>query len=184
MSLADHAESLTISLSKAHLVPGPAAGLIPASFAPTTKLCVSFGDGSGVKAVDLGTFFRASECKLAPRISFAPEEDAAADAGATYTFILADPDAPTPDDPKAGEAGEEVAVRAANVLTAYLGPGPKDDSKPHRYLPAGVALAKDDVGGEEFVQRRSFNPAEFAEKHGLRLVALNWMTCADDGWTE
>lgn len=63
-------------------------------------------------------------------------------------------------------------------------------SKPHRYLfllfrePAGLALSKEDVGGEEFVQRRSFKPAEFANKHGLRLVAINWMTCAGDGWME
>lgn len=63
-------------------------------------------------------------------------------------------------------------------------------SKPHRYLfllyrePEAFDLKKDDVGGEEFVQRRSWKPAEFAEKHGLKLVGVNWMTCAGDGWTE
>jgi hypothetical protein len=63
-------------------------------------------------------------------------------------------------------------------------------SKPHRYLfllyrePEGLDLKKEDAGGEEFVQRRSFKPAEFAEKFGLKLVSVNWMTCAGDGWTE
>ena len=62
-------------------------------------------------------------------------------------------------------------------------------SKPHRYLfllyrePESLSLLKEDVGGE-FVQRRSFRPAEFADKHGLGLVAVNWMTCAGDGWKE
>jgi hypothetical protein len=50
--------------------------------------------------------------------------------------------------------------------------------------PDGLRLSKEDVGGEEFVQRRSFKPAEFAERHGLRLVGVNWMYCAGDGWKE
>lgn len=195
MSLADHASALPSSLSAAHLVLGPAAALILASFKPTTKLDVSFGN----KAVDLGTFFRAGECKQAPQVSFSPEAaEAEAPSDASYTFILADPDAPTPDDPKFAfwrhwvvsglKPGAE--ARGGKTLTEYLGPGPKDDSKPHRYLfllyrePCGLALSKEDVGGEEFVQRRSFKPAEFAEKHGLRLVGVDWMTCAGDGWTE
>ncbi|KAK6949167.1 hypothetical protein Daesc_009241 [Daldinia eschscholtzii] len=189
MSLADHATALKSSLASANLVPGPASALIPADFVPATRLAVSFGD----KAVDLGTFFRSRECKQAPRISYSAERD---EGDASYLFILTDPDAPTPDDPKfafwrhyvvsglkpEGKGGEK------KTLTEYLGPGPKDDSKPHRYLfllyrePAGLSLAKEDVGGEEFVQRRSFKPAEFAEKHGLKLVGVNWMTCAGDGW--
>lgn len=64
-------------------------------------------------------------------------------------------------------------------------------SKPHRYLfllyrepQGGLSLSKDDVGGEEFVQRRSFRPAEFAERHDLIVVGINWMLCAGDGWEE
>jgi phosphatidylethanolamine-binding protein len=45
-------------------------------------------------------------------------------------------------------------------------------------------LAKDDVGGEEFVQRRSFQAAEFIEKHKLVLVGMNWMLGAGDGWKQ
>jgi len=148
-SLAEYQEALTESLAKANLVPGSAAGLIPAGFRPTTKLHVRFSN----KAVENGTFFRASECKEAPRLKFAPEDktrrndsdddddDDVDNANTSYSFILTDPDAPTPDDPKfafwrhwvlsglrpqaVGDTAD--AVAAASELTAYLGPGPKDE---------------------------------------------------------
>jgi phosphatidylethanolamine-binding protein len=50
--------------------------------------------------------------------------------------------------------------------------------------PDDLDLAKDDVGGEEFVQRRSFDPAAFVNKNELRLVGVTWMYGAGDGWTE
>ncbi|KAI2642748.1 phosphatidylethanolamine-binding protein [Xylaria nigripes] len=197
MSLADHGATLRASLAKANLVPGSAAEIIPDDFYPTIKLNVSFGE----KAVLLGNFFRAGECKQAPTITFGAE--AGAPDSATYVLIMTDPDAPTPDDPKFAfwrhwvfsglQPQEDLDVEGANSfeeLTAYLGPGPKDDSKPHRYLfllyreAEGLDLTKDQVGGEEFVQRRSFRLAEFAEKYGLRLAGVNWMYCAGDGWRE
>jgi phosphatidylethanolamine-binding protein (PEBP) family uncharacterized protein len=111
-------------------VPGSAAGLVPASFRPTTKLNISFGD----KSAELGSFFRAGECKQAPSVTFAAETDAPEDA--SYSFILADPDAPTPDDPKfafwrhwvvSGLRPQGAGGRPPSELTAYLGPGPKDE---------------------------------------------------------
>ncbi|KAL2177788.1 phosphatidylethanolamine-binding protein [Thermothelomyces heterothallicus CBS 202.75] len=78
----------------------------------------------------------------------------------------------------------------ARVLTPYLAPGPKDESRPHRYLfllfaePDGFRPEKGDVGGDEFVQRRSFPADEFVRRHGLRLVAAQWMLGAGDGWRE
>jgi hypothetical protein len=56
------------SLAKAGLVPGPAEELVQ-DFEPTINLEVSFHG----KPVDLGTPFRASECKVAPAIAFKPE---------------------------------------------------------------------------------------------------------------
>lgn len=50
--------------------------------------------------------------------------------------------------------------------------------------PEGLALSKADAGGEEFVQRRSFKAAEWVEKHGLKLVGVNWMLGVGDGWKE
>lgn len=94
MSLLDHAAALATSLTEADLVPGPASGLIPPDFKPTTHLAVTFGD----KSAEVGTFFRAGECKQNPHILFGPELEAPTDS--SYTLILTDPDAPTPDDPK------------------------------------------------------------------------------------
>ncbi|KAK8088325.1 phosphatidylethanolamine-binding protein [Apiospora hydei] len=207
-------------LQSAGLVPGPATALLPAStdWRPTTQLHVAFGG----EDVELGTFFRAGECKSTKPVvrfgapaSATPLPSAAAAEETTeqqekkkrnkrrYTFLMIDPDAPTPDDPKfafwrhwvvtglssGGETGGDCAD-TGNEVTEYLGPGPKDDSKPHRYLfllyqePDGMqALTKADVGGDEFVQRRSFDAATFAARQGLVLVGMNWMTCAGDGWS-
>lgn len=41
-------------------------------------------------------------------------------------------------------------------------------------------MNKDDVGGDEFEDRRNFDPTEFAKKHGLKLVGVDWMTCTPD----
>jgi phosphatidylethanolamine-binding protein len=121
-----------------------------------------------------------------------------ASASTTYTLLLIDPDAPTPDDPNFAywrhwvitsiPAGSSDVAQSGKILTEYLGPGPKDDSKPHRYLfllfrePEGMKVGKEDVGGEEFVQRRSFGAKEWVEKWGLQLVGVNWMLGAGDGW--
>ncbi|KAJ6445141.1 phosphatidylethanolamine-binding protein [Purpureocillium lavendulum] len=112
----DLAQGLAASLRQADLVPGCASGVIPDDFTPGTTLSVAY-DG---KDVALGNLFRASECKLAPFISFEPEvpyptpdpeEGTSAAAGraptaagvpsnTSYMLMLLDPDAPTPEDPK------------------------------------------------------------------------------------
>ncbi|KAB8233175.1 hypothetical protein ETB97_002971 [Aspergillus alliaceus] len=183
--------NLIPSLRQAGLFPS-SAPLIPEDFTPTTELQVSFGE----KAVSLGNMFRASECKSAPTVYFAAERDI--DSPQKYILILTDPDAPTPDEPKFAYWRHWVvsglqpfgSLESAQTLTEYLGPGPKDDSRPHRYLyllfrePPGLSLSKEDVGGEEFTDRRSFKAAEWAQKHGLKLVAVNWMLGTGDGWHE
>ncbi|KAF4553052.1 putative phosphatidylethanolamine-binding protein 1 [Elsinoe fawcettii] len=191
-SVSDHATSLIASLEKVNIKPGEVS-LIPKSFQPTTELGITFGD----KQVKQGNLVRVSEAKVTPTVSFAPEDGASADQ--TYTLLLVDPDAPTPDDPKfawwrhwvlSGLKPGAPAEQTMGAVTAYLAPGPKDDSKPHRYLfllykePRGLSLSKADVGGEEFVDRRSFKAETFVEKHGLTLAGLNWMRGAGDGWKE
>ncbi|KAK0121676.1 hypothetical protein ONS95_009961 [Cadophora gregata] len=201
MSLETYSQQLVSTLSKVGLAPG-SIPLIPSTFKLSTILGIKFGD----RPVTYGEIFRVSECKVAPTISFAPEEDK--DASTSYTLLLVDPDAPTPEEPKfafwrhwvvsglepskvvPGSVATEQAVASKAPLTEYLGPGPKDDSTPHRYLfllfrePAGgLSLSKADVGGEEFVDRRSFKAAEWVAKHGLELVSVNWMLGAGDGWS-
>ncbi|KAL4902101.1 hypothetical protein BDW74DRAFT_181264 [Aspergillus multicolor] len=193
MSLQAHAQALTASLAQAGLISGTAP-LIPTAFTPTTELGIKFGE----KAVELGNLFRVSEVRSAPTVSFDKEADVLE--GHLYTLLLIDPDAPTPDDPKFAywrhwvvsglTASEGLSAESARTLTEYLGPGPKDDSRPHRYLfllfrePEGLTLSKEDVGGEEFVQRRSFGATGWVESHGLKLVGINWMLGAGDGWSE
>ncbi|OAR02724.1 hypothetical protein LLEC1_03343, partial [Akanthomyces lecanii] len=147
---------------KAHLVPGAAAALIPASFAPSAELSVSFGDAP----VQLGNLMRVSQVQPKPAFSFQLEAGAgaASDSSSSFLMMLIDPDAPTPEDPKFA-------------------------SSPHRYLfllfrePAGLALHKSDLGGEAFIERRSFDAAAFVARHGLQLVGVNWMLCAADEWS-
>ena len=116
---------------------------------------------------------------------------------------MIDPDAPTPDDPKfaywrhwvvcsipspsATTSPEDITTRG-KTLTQYLAPGPKDESGPHRYLfllfeeKEGETLEKAEVGGEEFVERRSFRAEEIVAKKGLKLVGVQWMRGVGDGW--
>jgi hypothetical protein len=48
--------------------------------------------------------------------------------------------------------------------------------------PETFSLAKADVGGEEFVQRRSFKADEFIKSNGLQLVSINWFNGVGDSW--
>jgi phosphatidylethanolamine-binding protein (PEBP) family uncharacterized protein len=117
--------------------------------------------------------------------------------------MLLDPDAPTPDDPKfaywrhwvvtnisSAALDTSDIVPAGRTLTRYLAPGPKDESGPHRDLfllfkePESLVLEKEEVGGQEFVDRRSFGAAELVEKKGLELVGVQWMRGVGDGWSE
>ncbi|KAF1997052.1 PEBP-like protein [Amniculicola lignicola CBS 123094] len=181
-------ESLLHSLKAASLLP---SAIIPAEFNPSIDLSVEYPD----KPITHGNLMRVSDVKETPKISFTGAPDQ------SYTFMLIDPDAPTPDDPKfaywrhwvvtniKGEGNADVA-QAGTTLTQYLAPGVKDESRPHRYMfllfqePADLKLSKEDVGGEEFVDRRSFKVDEWVKKHGLEIVAVNWMTGAGDGWKE
>ncbi|KAF2756590.1 PEBP-like protein [Pseudovirgaria hyperparasitica] len=193
MSLQSYGLQLLSSLSQAGLVPG-SSPLIPDDFVPVAKLTVTYG----TKDVFAGKFFRASECKIEPTITIQTDTELES---ASYTLLLIDPDAPTPDDPKfaywrhwiltgLSPSKGGATTESKSAVTPYLAPGPKDDSRPHRYLfllfrePRGYDLTTNDVGGEEFVQRRSFRVADFVKSKGLELVSLDWMLCAGDGWVE
>lgn len=186
--------TLIDSLKSASLLPSP---IIPANFTPTYDLAVSFTS----KSPSNGSLVRVSEAKEIPSVTFSTSNPGSAQ---SFTFLLIDPDAPTPDDPKfaywrhwvvtnispSGSGDESGDVKDGKTLTQYLAPGPKDESGPHRYLfllfkePQGFSIEKEDVGGEEFVDRRSFGAKEFVEKHGLELVGVQWMRGVGDGWND
>ncbi|KAK4114678.1 PEBP-like protein [Canariomyces notabilis] len=194
------------SLRLANLLPSK---VIPDSFQPTVHLDVRFYNSSNnnVKSISNGTLMRVSEVKEAPLISISSPatETTTGETPKSLTLMMIDPDAPTPDDPKFAywrhwvvtgipyTADGSVEVKGADAgagrtLTPYLAPGPKDESGPHRYLfllfaePEGLKLEAGDVGGVEFVERRSFRAEEFVERHGLRLVGVQWMRGVGDGW--
>jgi hypothetical protein len=188
------ANALVESLKSANLLP---SAIIPSSFTPSLDLSVKFSSGL---APENGSLARVSQVKEQPIISICSPPTSSA---ASYTFMMIDPDAPTPDDPKFGywrhwvvtsipspsatTSPEDITARG-KTLTQYLAPGPKDESGPHRYLfllfeeKSGETLEKADVGGEEFVERRSFRAEQLAEKKGLKLVGVQWMRGVRDGW--
>ncbi|KAJ4377999.1 hypothetical protein N0V83_000829 [Neocucurbitaria cava] len=195
--------TLLDSLRTANLLPSK---VIPeTSFTPIFSLTITFPSISPSN----GNFVRVSEVKQQPVISITSSSPSSpsSHSAQSFTFMLIDPDAPTPDDPKFGywrhwvvtnipfdsksSAGEDAdIIQRGRTLTPYLAPGPKDESGPHRYLfllfkePEGLKLEKSDVGGEEFVDRRSFRAEEFVKTHGLELVGVQWMRGVGDGWKE
>ncbi|KAF2124024.1 PEBP-like protein [Dothidotthia symphoricarpi CBS 119687] len=182
--------ALVDSLKTADLLPSP---VFPADFSPSATLSIAFPS----KNIENGTLVRVSEVKQQPTLSISLSTPPAP--SQAYTFMLIDPDAPTPADPKFAYWRHWVvshivpgthadATQSGTTLTQYLAPGPKDESGPHRYLfllfeePEGFKLEKSDVGGEEFVDRRSFKVGEFVGRHGLRVVGVQWMRGVGDGW--
>ncbi|CAG8959728.1 hypothetical protein HYFRA_00001634 [Hymenoscyphus fraxineus] len=194
MTLSTYSKDLSSSLSKAGLGIGTTP-LLPADFTPSTELVIKYGE----KTVEFGNFLRTGETLEIPSVTFAAE---ATKTGSTYTLIMVDPDAPTPEDPKyaywrhwvatglqASSSSSENTDLSHTPVTKYFGPGPKDEvATPHRYLfllyrePTGFKVGKEEVGGEEFVDRRSFKADDFAGKFGLELVSVNWFSGVGDAW--
>ncbi|KAK3904808.1 PEBP-like protein [Staphylotrichum tortipilum] len=202
------ANPLLASLRATHLLP---SAVIPADFNPMFTLTVHFPASNTPVTVSNGTLVRVNQVREAPIISVTRLAPASSDtptespkAEQKVTLMLLDPDAPTPDDPKfaywrhwvvsnislpGNQAAAHEITGTGRTLTEYLAPGPKDESGPHRYLfllflesDGGLVLEKGDVGGEAFVDRRSFGVEAFVERCGLRLVAVEWMRGVGDGW--
>lgn len=45
-------------------------------------------------------------------------------------------------------------------------------------------MSKADVGGEEFVDRRSFVVDDWVQKYELELVGVGWFYGVGDGWKD
>lgn len=184
------ASSLVDSLKSASLLP---SAVIPESFTPTVELSVKFPSGL---SPEKGSLARVTQIKDQPTISITSTPTSSS---STFTFMMIDPDAPTPDDPKFGywrhwivtsipASSTNDIIAAGKTITPYLAPGPKDESGPHRYLfllfeeKEGESIEKAEIGGDEFVERRSFRAEEVVQKKGLKLVGVQWMRGVGDGW--
>jgi phosphatidylethanolamine-binding protein len=183
--------SIVDSLKSANLLP---SSIIPDSFTPTLDLAVKFPSGL---SPEKGSLARVTQIKDQPVISISATPTSSS--SSTFTFMMIDPDAPTPDDPKFAywrhwivtsipASSTDDIIAAGKTITPYLAPGPKDESGPHRYLfllfeeKAGETIEKAEIGGDEFVERRSFRAEEVVQKKGLRLVGVQWMRGVGDGW--
>ncbi|KAK4155878.1 phosphatidylethanolamine-binding protein [Chaetomidium leptoderma] len=201
--------ALLDSLKRANLLP---SAVIPSDFTPSIHLAVQFPtksacNGTLVRVSEVQTAPTISISSSSSSSSSDSDAAAATLASQKFTLMLIDPDAPTPDDPQfaywrhwvvtnipwpsltASPPNQVVVDDAGRTLTPYLAPGPNDESGPHRYLfllflepEQGLSLEKGDVGGEAFVERRSFGAGEFVQRHGLRLAGVQWMRGVGDGW--
>jgi hypothetical protein len=183
-------QPLLNSLKSASLLP---SNLIPADFNPTYNLTITFPS----KSPSNGSLVRVSDVAEKPTVALSPLSPNNTANTPRLTLLLLDPDAPTPADPKfafwrhwviTSIPGGAQEVSEGKEVTRYLAPGPKDESGPHRYLfllfrePEGFEIGRGDVGGEEFVERRSFAVEEWVGRFGLVLVGVQWMRGVGDGW--
>jgi phosphatidylethanolamine-binding protein (PEBP) family uncharacterized protein len=83
--------TLIESLRSANLLP---SNIIPANFTPSVNISVNFPSISPSE----GSFVRVSQVKETPTISLS--STISTPSAQSFTFMLIDPDAPTPDDPK------------------------------------------------------------------------------------
>uniref|UniRef100_A0A1I8A3L7 Phosphatidylethanolamine-binding protein n=1 Tax=Steinernema glaseri TaxID=37863 RepID=A0A1I8A3L7_9BILA len=126
----------------------------------------------GVEA-NLGNELTPTQVKDSPCVTWDVE------AGALYTLVMTDPDAPSRAEPKAREfehwlvvniPGNEVSK--GDVLAPYVGAGPPQGTGLHRYVfliykQPGKVVDKEHGSNPGREKRRSWKVAAFAEKHKL-----------------
>ncbi|GMS89104.1 hypothetical protein PENTCL1PPCAC_11279, partial [Pristionchus entomophagus] len=149
---------------------------------------------SGVETT-LGNELTPTLVQKKPRLSWQAEEDG------LYTVIMADPDAPSRENPSKREFLHWLVVnvkgsrlRTGTTVTDYIGAGPPEGTGPHRYVLSvwkqGRKLTADDYG--KIVSRTSsegrphFRTMDFAKKvtgeADPRAVAGNFFSAAYDDY--
>ncbi|BGP12678.1 hypothetical protein JCM10213_008815 [Rhodosporidiobolus nylandii] len=156
------------------------AGLLGSSVIPTTFQSLisvhatygAFGD------IQPGGTYSVADTQAEPSVSFnaAPGEEA------KYTIVLADPDAPSRDDPKWSPYRHWVlsdvvpGQAAGQTLTKYLGPAPPAGSGPHRYVFLVYKQPLDHTPelGVDAEERPSFALRDFVRNNELELVGATF----------
>ncbi|KAI0748929.1 PEBP-like protein [Fomes fomentarius] len=199
MVLVDPLSAIVTTLQKEQIIPD----IIPAShlFTPSVLFSIVYPNGA---EVNLGNEMAVEEMQDEPEIRLAALNGSWDEAPeASYTLAFLDPDAPYRTDAIyrsfrhwviTGLKAPAVASNSAEALNAlkthpsatpYRPPGPRPNSGIHRYT---FLLFQEPVGGEQpftipqgapeygaaLEERRSWNPITFAEKHGLKLVGVNY----------
>ncbi|KAG2126081.1 phosphatidylethanolamine-binding protein [Suillus cothurnatus] len=164
-------------------------------FHPKALLVVTFPTNQEAL---LGNTLTKTDTADEPTVMFTPVPDVTDEA--TYTLVMTDPDAPSRANPKfrewrhwvvtgvkapptsAVEENDIAAQLTKPAVTPYYPPAPPPGTEKHRYvillyqepnadfsIPADASERKN-----EPANRKNWNAAEFADKHGLKLVGVNY----------
>ncbi|PWW79206.1 PEBP-like protein [Tuber magnatum] len=140
-------QSIRESLKKHGVIPD-----VVDDFTPTTMISIAYPNTN--KEVSLGNTLKPEDAQEKPTIQITPE---GTDESQTYTIVLTDPDAPSRDSPEwsefchwivtdvklpslealsSAQTAEAASVNLsdASELVEYMGPGPPEKTKKHRYV--------------------------------------------------
>ncbi|GAA5980694.1 hypothetical protein JCM10908_001740 [Rhodotorula pacifica] len=161
-----------ISLSDAGLL---GSSLIPTTFDPKVTVHATYPTFGNVQP---GETYAVSETQDEPTVSF----NVPAGQEAKYTVVLADPDAPSREDPKMSPflhfaLADVVPGQSAGItLTSYMGPAPPKGTGPHRYVFLVYAQPVDHTPelGRDSDERPKFEVGKFAKANELDLVGATF----------
>lgn len=189
----DTLSAVVTALEREQIIPD----VIPEAFTPSVLFTIIYPTG---KEGLLSSELTREEAFDEPEINFTPmQNNISSDGEPAYTLVMVDPDAPSRAEPKfkhfrhwvitsikspvgsASETANLIGIKAKLSTTPYRPPGPPPDTGLHRYTfllfeePPGFSIPQGAVEyGAELEQRRSWNPIEFGEKYGLKLVGANY----------
>ncbi|KAF9242345.1 phosphatidylethanolamine-binding protein [Melanogaster broomeanus] len=196
MPLVDPLNAITTAVKRAGIIPDVIPDKTP--FSPEAFLVAKWPTG---KEAAQGNTLTTTDTASEPSLAFTPMESAAAAGDIGYTLVMTDPDAPSRENPQMREwrhwvvtglkapamtaldTGDLRARPTRPATTPYYPPAPPRGTGPHRYvfllyqeptldfsIPAD---APEHRNGPK--DRGKWNAAKFAEKYGLRLVAVNYI---------
>ncbi|GAA6047152.1 hypothetical protein JCM3770_006925 [Rhodotorula araucariae] len=152
------------------------SSVIPKNFKNQVVVHVTYGGNVGT--VQAGATYAVADTQGEPSISF----NAPAGTDSRFTVVLADPDAPSRDNPKWAPylhfvlADVVPGQAAGQTIVSYMGPAPPQGSGPHRYVINVYAQPVDHVPtlpGEPDA-RQSFPLIKFVTDNELKLVGATF----------
>ncbi|GAA5972327.1 hypothetical protein JCM11641_002410 [Rhodosporidiobolus odoratus] len=151
------------------------SSVIPSTFDPAVLVHATYPTFGNVQP---GETYSVESTQVEPSVSFnAPEGK-----DSKFTLVLADPDAPSREDPKWSPfrhwtlANVVPNQAAGETLTTYLGPAPPAGTGPHRYVFLVYKQPVDHTPelGVDGDERPSYDLASFVRKNELELVGANF----------
>ncbi|KAN0101021.1 Phosphatidylethanolamine-binding protein PEBP [Tylopilus felleus] len=203
MPLVDPLTAVTIAVQKEGIIPDVIPSNAAAPFIPEALLVLKWPTG---KEAMLGNTLTKIDTADEPSVSFTPMQSFAAATDVGYTLVMTDPDAPSRSNPKMGQwrhwlvtglkapaltaldTGDLGARVTRPAATPYYPPAPPLGTGPHRYvfllyqepsLDFAIPTHADEYKSAP-KDRAKWDVASFAEKYGLKLVAVNYVVVRGD----